>query len=317
MTMGISISISLSLRCRSAMIGLVLLSAAGSVLAERFQFAAIGDVPYTSPAQLDRLVQRVNALPVRFTIHVGDIKSGSTVCSDDTFEAVKRQFNAFDQPLIYTPGDNEWTDCHRKNNGPYDPLERLQKLRQIFFGTNLSLGQHALVLDTQSQDEAFREFSENRRWHTKTVTFATVHLVGSNNNWQPELPSSSEFSKRNDANIAWMRSTFAAAKKNAHHAVVLAMQADTSYQDPRVKASGVAQWLDAFRQEALAWGKPVLLIQGDTHEFTVDRPFETSDPALAHVQRLIVPGEQTAAAVVIDVDTSNASEPFSLRLQQP
>ena len=302
---------------RSAVITLSLICVAGPALAERFRFVAIGDVPYTSAAQLDRLVERVNTLPVRFTIHVGDIKSGSTVCSDETFEAVKRQFNAFDQPLIYTPGDNEWTDCHRKNNGPYDPLERLQKLRQLFFDTNLSLGRHPVVLDVQSQTEAFREFSENRRWHTESVTFATVHIVGSNNNWQPELPSSIEFSKRNDANIAWMRSTFAVAKKKGHRAVVLAMQADTFYQDPRVKESGVAQWLDAFRQEALAWGKPVLLIQGDTHQFTIDRPFETSHPAVPNVQRLIVPGEQTAEAVMIEVDTSNSSEPFSLGLHQP
>ena len=61
----------------------------GVVLAERFQFAAIGDVPYTSAAQLDRLVERINKLPVKFTIHVGDIKSGSTLCSDEVFEGVK------------------------------------------------------------------------------------------------------------------------------------------------------------------------------------------------------------------------------------
>ena len=282
----------------------------GVVLAERFQFAAIGDVPYTSAAQLDGLVERINKLPVKFTIHVGDIKSGSTLCSDETFEAVKRQFMSFEAPLIYTPGDNEWTDCHRKNNGPYDPLERLQKLRQMFFGTPLSLGRHPLELESQSQTQAFRAFPENRRWRTSDVIFSTIHMVGSNNNLQPELPSFSEFSLRNSANIAWMRSTFAEARKNKLRAIVLAMQADTFYHDPRIQESGVEAWLDAFQQEAASWGKPVLLIQGDTHQFVIDKPLRKNHPAAPNVQRVVVPGEQWADVVLIEVDTASAAEPF-------
>jgi hypothetical protein len=95
--------------------------------AKTFQFIAIGDTSYVSSSQLDQLVDRINREPTRFTIHVGDIKSGSSLCSDDMFARVYSQFMAFDKPLIYTPGDNEWTDCHRKNNGPYDPIERLHK----------------------------------------------------------------------------------------------------------------------------------------------------------------------------------------------
>ena len=282
----------------------------GVVLAERFQFAAIGDVPYTSAAQLDGLVERINKLPVKFTIHVGDIKSGSTLCSDETFEAVKRQFMSFEAPLIYTPGDNEWTDCHRKNNGPYDPLERLQKLRQMFFATPLSLGRHPIELESQSQTQAFRAFPENRRWRTSDVIFSTIHMVGSNNNLQPELPSFSEFSLRNSANIAWMRSTFAEARKNKLRAIVLAMQADTFYHDPRIQESGVEAWLDAFQQEAASWGKPVLLIQGDTHQFVIDKPLHKNHPAAPNVQRVVVPGEQWADVVLIEVDTASAAEPF-------
>jgi hypothetical protein len=87
------------------------------VNAKNFQFMAIGDTSYVSTSQLDQLVERINNQPTRFTIHVGDIKSGSTLCSDEMFARVYSQFMAFDKPLIYTPGDNEWTDCHRKNNG--------------------------------------------------------------------------------------------------------------------------------------------------------------------------------------------------------
>lgn len=286
-----------------------------TALAEKFQFAAIGDVPYTSAAQLDRLIQKINALPVKFTIHVGDIKSGSTLCSDETFEAVKRQFMSLDKPLIYTPGDNEWTDCHRKSNGAYDPLERLKKLRLIFFRTNLSLGRDPVELDTQSRNKEFPEFTENRRWSTEAVIFATIHMVGSNNNLQPELPSTSEFRRRNEANIEWMRSTFALAKKGAYRAVVFSMQADTFYDDPGTRESGFAEWLDAFRHEAVAWGKPVLLIQGDSHQFIQDKPFEKKYPQVSNVQRVVVPGELRADALLVEVDTASDKTPFTMHLE--
>ena len=50
--------------------------------------------------------------------HDGDIKNGSTVCSNEMFANRLELFNTFAHPLIYVPGDNEWTDCHRLNNGP-------------------------------------------------------------------------------------------------------------------------------------------------------------------------------------------------------
>ena len=297
-----------------ALLAATLAFTAASALADSFRFMAIGDMPYHSPAQFDQLIQRINAQPVRFTVHVGDFKAGSTLCDDLSFDKVYRQFMAFNQPLIYTPGDNEWTDCHRKNNGGYDPLERLQKIRQRFFASETSLGQQALKLELQSSSEEFHEFSENRRWSVKGVSFATIHMVGSNNNLQPELPSSREFGRRNAANIAWMRSTFASARANGHVAVVLAMQADTFQHPGRPPESGVAEWVEAFREEAAAWGKPVLLIQGDTHQFKVDRPFEKTYPPASQVRRVVVPGEHISDAVLIEVDTDRPVQPFALRL---
>ena len=35
--------------------------------------------------------------------------------------------------VVLTPGDNEWTDCHRVAAGEYQPLERLAKLREVFY----------------------------------------------------------------------------------------------------------------------------------------------------------------------------------------
>jgi hypothetical protein len=103
-----------------------------------FEFVAMGDMPYTT-SEVDRdqpftrLIAAINAVQPAFSIHVGDIKGGGTRYDDGTFDKIKAYFMTFQQPLVYTPGDNEWTDCHRKSNGPFDPLERLEKIRALFF----------------------------------------------------------------------------------------------------------------------------------------------------------------------------------------
>ena len=285
-----------------------------SVFAQSFTFAAIGDVPYGPHEEFAALVDKINTRSLAFTIHVGDIKSGSTVCSDETFTSVRQLFDRFDRALIYTPGDNEWTDCHRVNNGRYDPLERLEKIRQLFFASNESLGKQRLPLQTQSSQKSFTPFVENRRWSQGKVRFATLHLVGSNNNLQPGLPSSSEFAAREHANIAWLRETFAEATANKDDAVVLAMQADTFFGEPR-KGSGFVRWNAALAQEVAAWGKPVLLIQGDTHQYLIDNPLkDPSGKPLRQLVRVVVPGEREADAVLIDVDTADTVTPFQFKL---
>ena len=285
-----------------------------SGFAQSFTFAAIGDVPYGPHEEFAALVDKINTQSLAFTIHVGDIKSGSTVCSDETFLSVRRLFDRFNRALVYTPGDNEWTDCHRLNNGRYDPLERLEKIRQLFFASNESLGKQRLSLQTQSSQKSFTSYVENRRWSQGKVRFATLHLVGSNNNLQPGLPSSSEFAAREHANIAWLRETFAEARANMDVAIVLAMQADTFFGEPR-KGSGFVRWNVALAEEVAAWGKPVLLIQGDTHQYLIDNPLkDASGKPLRQLVRVVVPGEREADAVLIDVDTTDAVTPFRFKL---
>ena len=96
-----------------------------------YSFAFMGDMPY-SYAQanlLDSLIDRVNAEPLAFAAHVGDITSGQGPCGDDLLLERKRQFERFRTPFVLLPGDNDWTDCHRTG---FDPMERLAKWRQLF-----------------------------------------------------------------------------------------------------------------------------------------------------------------------------------------
>ncbi|MCH7686199.1 MAG: hypothetical protein IH899_05895 [Planctomycetes bacterium] len=97
-----------------------------------FHFLATGDVPYSQLQEVTyrRLLKQSEGVDFAFLMHVGDIKAGSAPCSDDAFEKIRDLFRAYPKPVVYTPGDNEWTDCHSVGA---DPIERLNKLRELFF----------------------------------------------------------------------------------------------------------------------------------------------------------------------------------------
>jgi len=116
--------------------------------AQSFSFVALGDHPYgvaeKSYPPYRALIAAINRVHPAFSIHVGDFKSGSTVCSDQEFLEQFKHFSMFEQGVVYTPGDNEWTDCHRRSNGSYDPIERLGKIRQLFYNPTKSLGMNPI-----------------------------------------------------------------------------------------------------------------------------------------------------------------------------
>ena len=250
--------------------------------------AVIGDVPYgtAQEARFGELIGAVNADPkVRLVVHVGDIKSGSTTCTDERFATVWSAFATFEDPLVYTPGDNEWTDCHRANNGAYDPLERLAALRSVFFGEpGSALGRRPKRVDHQPT------LVENVRWIESRVAFATLHVVGSNNGLAPYAGRTSptpaqeaEVSARISAVLAWIDSTFGLAEAAGLDGVVLMMQADTWDPVPSSAQSAINERMAA---RTAAFDGEVLLLQGDSHEFVADNPLD-----LPNFTRIVVHGE--------------------------
>ena len=93
--------------------------------------AAYGDSPYglnpTDTTQTDKtlaFIESINNDPkVDLVLHVGDIHSGKQFCTEAYDRTIYDLWVAFKNPLIYSPGDNEWTDCHEKGGAPgYDPF---------------------------------------------------------------------------------------------------------------------------------------------------------------------------------------------------
>jgi hypothetical protein len=236
--------------------------------------AIIGDTPYGAEqiANFPNDIQAINDDPVvSRVVHLGDIKSGSTQCTDAYFASIRARFDTFADPLVYTPGDNEWTDCHRANNGGYNPLERLAKLRADFFDVRgQTLGQQVPI-------EAQRGATlENVHWSQAGAEFGVINVPGSNNslapwtgNTEPTEEQLAEVHSRTAADLAWIDHVFAAARANDAAGVFIGMQADMFSDEA---TAGYDEIVKRLAVQAHQFGKPVVLLEGDSHLFGVDHP---------------------------------------------
>jgi hypothetical protein len=280
-----------------------------------FTLAVIGDIPYGAQKLEDfpKLIALMNADPkVDLVVHLGDIKAGSSSpCTDEYFATIRGFFDTFKDPLVYTPGDNEWTDCHvaSKNNGLYTPTERLQAVRSLFFPVpGQTLGGRKKQVLTQADDPANSAYVENTMFLESRVVFAALNITGSNNDlasWGSPLPANAasfptqaqEVASRAKANTVWLNKTFALANAEGAAAVVLFMQADM--WDVTAQLSGFDALVTQIGTLAAAFGKPVLILEGDSHRFMVDTPFSAtsplhgvhpSTPVAENVTRMVVEG---------------------------
>jgi hypothetical protein len=289
-------------------------------------YAIVGDTPYglAQLAGFPRLAAALDADPdVELTIHLGDIKDGASQCSDAYFDQMRANFDALRDPLVLTPGDNEWTDCHRPAAGGYLPTERLARFRSVFYPrANQSLGLRRKTLETQADRPGYAAFRENRLWKAQKVVFATVHVVGSNNDLVPwfgtaETPAQraerlAEYAARLDAALAWLDRTFELADEEDARGVVVAMQADLWFSTPL----GFTEIVQRLADRASEFGKPVLLLEGDSHRFKVDRPLAAGSPfhgvttAAPNLTRLVVEGETIGEWLKLRIDP-NAAELFT------
>jgi len=264
-----------------------------------------GDLPYSdlqAQVGVPNLIADMNAQRLAFTVHDGDLKAGSgtpgsatpTTCSNALYQQALGYFNALKSAAMFTPGDNDWTDCDRPANGSFSSRERLDYQRQFFFSADFSLGQRPMKQEVQrdklclDHNNQLTACVENRRWTLKGVVYATLNIQGSCNNLCDTMPDPAEWAARNQANIAWMQQTFAKAKASNAAAIMFIGQADPGWdqsdatraplRDPKTLAEtdgqpdGFQAFLTAFRDQIIAFRKPVVYVHGDSHYFRIDRP---------------------------------------------
>jgi hypothetical protein len=316
--------------------------------------AVFGDWPYNQ-LLLDNaslLINSVNAdRDVQTVIHVGDIHSGSMACTGAGVlppistsnpgwnQGVYNKFQQFSMPLVYTPGDNEWTDCHKsKEKSSGYPLKELASVRELFFARpGHTLGLHDKVVQTQAQqfDPAYpsdAKFVENLMWKNAGVVFVTVNMPGSNNDTLPWSGSfadpgaqGQEVYERNLANLHWLRAAFDEARATRARAIVIALQADMwDLSALGAGGDGLDQYTGFVHKLAelcVQFGKPVLLLNGDSHVYGADQPL--ADPGSAtgkihgtqpvpNLTRITVQGSTNAPAewLKLTIDTRKQN-PFS------
>jgi len=289
-----------------ALLVLFALLLAHSVGAETWRFAVIGDTPYSTyeARELGPMLDDIAGAHVSFIVHAGDFKDSGAVCSDELFVSRRSLLDASPTPLIYVPGDNEWVDCRRLGTGHHDPLERLQKLREIFFAEPRSLGQRTLPLEKQAG-----AYPEHLRWRLGPVLFVSLNVPGPNNNFGLGTLPSHEFLSRNPVVIEWLRQGFAAARHERSLGIVIVMQANPGFKEHAAGQThaGYRQLLAALRQEVLDFSGQVLLVHGDTHRQRIDQPLRhpTSRLPIANFTRLETFGFPFMGWVKVIIDTDH------------
>lgn len=288
--------------------------------------------PGAKADMIDQTIRSMNRHGLDFTIFVGDTKNGSSECTDQAIgQDVIDIFNRLRAPTLYSLGDNEWTDCHRTNNGSYDPLERLDFLRSVFFSKNTTQGRRPISVERQG--ELGQAYSENSRFVKHGVEFVALHVPGSNNNLvatekqcsnksnrtQADCDAATaEYQARNAMNVAWLKDAFAEARAHRYAGVLIAIQADVyapfelsdgGYQDnflPQLDAAnGYTDFFNTLVEETQTFDGQVVLVHGDSHYFRVDKAMVDGDGRLtANFTRVEVFGSADNSWVEMTVDPS-------------
>jgi hypothetical protein len=282
-------------------------SAVGFAQGVEFSFAVFGDTPYNAleAVAVERLLREADEAGVAFVVHVGDLKAAAEPCSDQLLRERRRLLDASPRPLVYVPGDNEWTDCDRRSAGAYDPRERLGALRELFFSDDESLGRQKLRFVRQSdEDPRFRPYRENVRWLAGNVVFVTLNVPGTNNNLGRGERMDAEHVARMTANFAWLARAVEIARQPAILGVVVLAHGDPRFDRPADPADGYTGWRYALRAHASALDKPVLYIHGDGHRYRVDQPLRDllAHERIATFTRVEVFGSPTVGWVRVRVD---------------
>ncbi len=313
-----------------------------------FSVALVGDSPYgvaygdnTQYLANPAFIAKVNGdASLSAVLHVGDIHSGKEFCTEaynlGVFNQWKTGYSKI--PVIYSPGDNEWADCHKvkegggaynpststidyvtKDGGSYakgDPLANLSLIRSVFFpvpGKSLgnAMGVHSQALEFDRAHPSDAQFVENVWFEKNGVLFFNINVPGGSNNnsdsWygHPTISAAQaqEVATRNGANLRWIDAAFAEATVRKSAAVVIQLQADMWDQDDASKAhlSNYKQFIDKIAAHTMAFAKPVLLVNGDSHNYRSDNPLVknascvTENPVEAVVRAPLVAARSAVA----------------------
>ncbi|MRW86584.1 hypothetical protein GJ698_21155 [Pseudoduganella sp. FT26W] len=170
---------------------------------------AIADVAQTTPA---------------FVVATG-IKAATEPCSDKLYAQRRDLLNESAAPMVVSLAGSDWSAC-LNSAGRSNAIERLNRLREVFYVDSESLGARKLQVTRLSSTAKFRSYAENSHWEYGKVLFATINLPANNNHYRPEAGRNSEFEDRLVANRAWLHRLFTLAERQKMQGLVLFSDGD-------------------------------------------------------------------------------------------
>ena len=175
-------------------------------------------------ARLKQAIDEADDKSTAFLVVTG-IKGVKEACSDKLYQQRREVISNARRPAIVVPAASDWTEC-RNSAGRTNAIERLNRIRELFYAEPQSLGARKLPLTRQSASPRFRSYAENAHWSVGKVLYAVLNLPANNNHYLTEAGRNSEYEDRLVANRFWLNRLFAIAKRDKAEAIVLFAEGD-------------------------------------------------------------------------------------------
>jgi hypothetical protein len=174
--------------------------------------------------KLKQAIGETSEKSLAFVVVTG-IKSAAESCVDKLYQQRRELIDDAKRPMIVAPAASDWTDC-KNSAGRSNAIERLARLRELFFAEPQSLGAKKIALTRQSMSPRFRSYPENAHWEVDKVLYATLNVPSNNNHYLQAAGRNSEYEDRLVANRFWLNRLFAIAKSDHIEAIVLFSEGD-------------------------------------------------------------------------------------------
>ncbi|MES2740131.1 MAG: hypothetical protein V4754_04175 [Pseudomonadota bacterium] len=193
---------------------------------EPFQFGVIGH-PFKGGADEGalRLALKENEHAKAAFVVANGLKAKGESCSDQLYSQRKQVLDESAAPLVLSVAASDWSEC-KNSLGRTAAIDRLNRLREVFFADDQSLGARKMALSRLSSNAKFRSYAENAHWEYGQVLFATINLPANNNHFRAEAGRNSEFEDRIVANRSWLKRLFAVAARQKLAGIVLFSDGD-------------------------------------------------------------------------------------------
>lgn len=212
-----------------------------------------------SDAALRRAIAETDDDNLAFVV-VNGIKDADAACSDAIYLERKIQFDAAKNGLVISLAGSDWIAC-RNAAGQSVAMERLTRLRDLFFAEDFSFGASKVPLLRQSSTPKFRSYAENAHWEIGSIQFATINLPAENNHFLAAAGRNSEFEDRQIANHAWLQRLIANATHRKLAALVLFCDGNLlSAKTNPLHRDGFADLRGQLKQLAAGYPGRILLV---------------------------------------------------------